>query len=279
MEDQLFQHIGLLFSALAVFVSFLLRYIVIAGGAFVFFYFLRRKKWQRRKVQKKTSPKWKQMRMEIGWSLSTFVIFGLMGLGIRWMYLEGWTQIYSNIDEYGWVYFFVSIFLMIVLHDTWFYWTHRFMHLKKVFPLVHKVHHLSNSPTPWASFSFHPIEAVIEGTIFVLIAVLIPSNVYALLIFLLIMTIANVDGHLGFELFPKGFSKTIFIYISNTTTHHDMHHRLVKYNFGLYFNVWDRLMGTNHPQYEEMFDKVHREAEEATVQEKDVAAPVKTVEA
>jgi len=35
-----------------------------------------------------------------------------------------------------------------------------------------------------------------------------------------------------------------------------MHHRYTKCNYGLYFNFWDRLMGTNHKQYHEMFDEV-----------------------
>ena len=35
-----------------------------------------------------------------------------------------------------------------------------------------------------------------------------------------------------------------------------MHHTNVKYNFGLYFNFWDKIMHTNHPNYEDNFDKV-----------------------
>jgi sterol desaturase/sphingolipid hydroxylase (fatty acid hydroxylase superfamily) len=35
-----------------------------------------------------------------------------------------------------------------------------------------------------------------------------------------------------------------------------MHHRLVKCNYGLYFNIWDRLMGTNHPDYEKSYNEV-----------------------
>jgi sterol desaturase/sphingolipid hydroxylase (fatty acid hydroxylase superfamily) len=27
-------------------------------------------------------------------------------------------------------------------------------------------------------------------------------------------------------------------------------------NFGLYFNFWDRIMGTNHPAYEQRFTEV-----------------------
>lgn len=32
-------------------------------------------------------------------------------------------------------------------------------------------------------------------------------------------------------------------------THHDMHHASGNSNFGLYFTWWDRMMGTEHPQY------------------------------
>lgn len=42
----------------------------------------------------------------------------------------------------------------------------------------------------------------------------------------------------------------------NTSTHHNLHHQQGNYNFGLYFNFWDRMMGTNHPQYAETFDQV-----------------------
>jgi sterol desaturase/sphingolipid hydroxylase (fatty acid hydroxylase superfamily) len=35
-----------------------------------------------------------------------------------------------------------------------------------------------------------------------------------------------------------------------------MHHRYVNYNYGLYFNIWDRLMGTNHPRYEEEYARL-----------------------
>ncbi|MEZ0388978.1 MAG: sterol desaturase family protein, partial [Verrucomicrobium sp.] len=34
------------------------------------------------------------------------------------------------------------------------------------------------------------------------------------------------------------------------------HHEYYRGNYGLYFNVWDRLMGTNHEKYEERFAEV-----------------------
>jgi hypothetical protein len=35
----------------------------------------------------------------------------------------GW-QVYRKIDSHGWAWFVASIGIAIVVHDTWFYWTH-----------------------------------------------------------------------------------------------------------------------------------------------------------
>ena len=41
-----------------------------------------------------------------------------------------------------------------------------------------------------------------------------------------------------------------------TTTHHDLHHRDFRGNYGLYFAWWDTLLGTEHPDYRRAFDTV-----------------------
>ena len=163
---------------------------------------------------------------------------------------------YDNISDYGTPYFIFSIIALIFLHDTYFYWGHRFMHLKKIYPLVHKVHHHSINPSPWAAFSFHPIEGFIEAGIVPLIAVIMPAHFAAIFIFILFSTILNVLGHLGFEMYPSGFTKSKLTGWNNTSTHHNMHHTFFDCNYGLYFNFWDKLMGTNHEKYHETFEKI-----------------------
>jgi sterol desaturase/sphingolipid hydroxylase (fatty acid hydroxylase superfamily) len=121
---------------------------------------------------------------------------------------------------------------------------------------VHKTHHLSVNPTPFAAYAFHPVEAVIEVAIIPLVAFTIPHHTSAITIFSLYSLLLNVIGHLGYEFFPRGFARHWLFKWHNTSTHHNMHHRLVKYNYGLYFNFWDRIMHTNHPNYEESFDEV-----------------------
>jgi Delta7-sterol 5-desaturase len=43
----------------------------------------------------------------------------------------------------------------------------------------------------------------------------------------------------------------------STTTHHDLHHAgSFNHNFGFYFTWWDKMMGTEHPDYVATFDRV-----------------------
>lgn len=233
----------------------LIQYAVTAGLAFLIFYALLRGLFLNRKIQA-AFPPFSDIRREIFYSLSSLAVFSMVGLFSICLQRLHYAQIYHRIDVHGWPYFFFSIAAMIVLHDTWFYWTHRLMHWRPLFKVAHRVHHLSHNPTPWAAFSFHPIEALIEAMIYPVIILVLPVHPLAALAWLLYMTTLNVGGHLGFELFPKGFAHHWLFCWHNTSVHHNMHHSHVHCNYGLYFNVWDRLMGTNHARYEDHFDEV-----------------------
>jgi len=43
--------------------------------------------------------------------------------------------------------------------------------------------------------------------------------------------------------------------VSFSPTHHALHHETYRGNYSLYLNVWDRLMGTNRPEYAERFQR------------------------
>jgi len=130
------------------------------------------------------------------------------------------------------------------------------MHGKSVYRVIHRVHHLSTNPSPWAAMAFHPIESIIEGSVIALIAFLFPVHPLAIGIFLLLMMMYNVYGHLGYELYPKGFSSSWLGKWINTSVNHNMHHQTIQGNYGLYFLWWDRWMGTLNPSYDENFEAV-----------------------
>ncbi len=207
------------------------------------------------KIQQKV-PKAKDVKREVLYSISSVAIFSIISMFFFAIIKSGNSQIYGDMSNYGMVYFWVSIPMIIILHDAYFYWTHRLMHWKPIFKHVHLIHHKSTDPTPWAAFAFHPLEAVVQGSFFPILALIIPVHPIAILTWVLYQFALNVLGHLGYEILPKGFTKSKLTFWHNTGTHHNMHHKYFSCNYGLYFNIWDRLMGTNHPKYDEIFEEV-----------------------
>jgi hypothetical protein len=61
--------------------------------------------------------------------------------------------------------------------------------------------------------------------------------------------VRNTLGHSGYELYPARRDGRPLLDFMTTTTHHDLHHAQAGWNYGLYFTWWDRLMGTEHPDY------------------------------
>jgi sterol desaturase/sphingolipid hydroxylase (fatty acid hydroxylase superfamily) len=151
---------------------------------------------------------------------------------------------------------FISYALAILFHDTWFYWLHRFLHIPGIYKHVHNVHHLSVNPSPWTSFSFHFFEAIGEGLVIIPLAFIIPLHLYTLIVFGFSIFAINVYGHLGYEIAPKWFRQSFLFELINTSVHHNLHHSKFNGNYGLYFRIWDRLMGTENKDYVVEFDKI-----------------------
>ncbi|HVV54717.1 MAG TPA: sterol desaturase family protein [Mucilaginibacter sp.] len=231
------------------------RFFLFAGSIFLFFYIWKRWKYWHLKIQQRF-PDRKHIYREIRYSFYTVFIFGIVIVQVMWASKNRWTLVYYPIDKYGWPYYFFSITLMVFVHDTYFYWAHRLLHWKPLFKTVHIVHHRSLNPTPFSAYAFHPVEALVEIGIIPLIVFTIPYHVSALDIFSVYTLLMNIFGHMGYEFFSKGFVRNKFLKWHNTATNHNMHHRFIKCNYGLYFNIWDRLMKTNHPHYEEVYDQV-----------------------
>jgi len=122
------------------------------------------------------------------------------------------------------------------------------MHHKSLFALTHAGHHKSVQPTPWASFSFDPIEALISAWLLPVLALFIPLHVGVALALLMIMTINAVFNHAGWEVYPDRWVKGRFGKIMITAAHHNLHHTKFTGNYGLYFRFWDLVMGTDKGQ-------------------------------
>jgi Delta7-sterol 5-desaturase len=232
-----------------------LRYFVIAGVAFFIYYKWRRKHIAWRKIQLRF-PQKADYRREIGYSCITVVIFALVTVVFLFTPLRKITWLYTDIKQYGIIWYIAAYPLMFIVHDAWFYWTHRLMHYPPVFKIFHMVHHRSTNPSPWAAFAFHPTEAFVGAGIFPVLLLLMPLTPMHFVIFFLVMLVYNVYGHLGWELYPKWFSRHWLGRWVNTSVNHNLHHQFFKGNYGLYFLWWDRWMGTIREDYESSFEEV-----------------------
>ncbi len=189
----------------------------------------------------------RQIGSEIRWSLLSAVIYAVpAGLALELWRNYGVTQLQTSLStplELLW--FPLSIFVYLFLHDTWFFWTHRWMHGPALFKTVHAVHHASKPPTAWAAMSFHPWEALSGAVFLPALVFLIPIHVAAMAVVLTIATIMGVTNHMGWEMFPKSWVNGWFGRHIISASHHEAHHRHYVCNYGLYFRFWDRVCKTD----------------------------------
>ncbi len=232
-----------------------LRYFIFAGIVWLIWYVLLRKKISFKKIQLRF-PENKDYRREIFYSILTMIIFALVPAFILGTSFRQYTQFYSNIHDHSMLWFWIAFPIMLIIHDTYFYWMHRLMHHPKLFKIFHLLHHKSVNPSPWAAYSFYPTEAVVEAGIFIVFVMIMPIHFLHLFIFFLFMIIYNVYGHLGWELYPKGFNKHWFGKWINTSVNHNQHHQYFKGNYSLYFLWWDRWMKTLREDYDTKFEEV-----------------------
>lgn len=187
-----------------------------------------------------------QIRGEIGWSLLSAVIYGVPAGVLAWGWQErGWTKIYSGAADYPLWWLPVSVLVYLILHDSWFYWTHRLLHRPRVYRAAHAVHHASRNPTAWTAMSFHPLESIIGAVLIPALVLLIPIHYAALLVVLTVMTVFGVTNHMGWEIFPRWLVHGPAGHWLITASHHHRHHEKYLCNFGLYFRFWDRACGTD----------------------------------
>jgi len=232
------------------------KYFFVVLPFFLVFYIFFRKKLSYKKIQLKF-PRLKDYLREAGFSTLSVVIFSFPPLIMLYSdAIRPYTTYYENIDQHGMIYMVLAFPLMLIMHDTYFYWLHRIMHHPRLFKWFHLVHHRSTNPSPWAAYAFHPLEAIVESMIFVVFLFTIPVHSIHLIFFFVFSLTYNVYGHLGFELYPKGFNKHWLGKWMNTSVSHNLHHQYFKGNYGLYFTIWDRLMGTMRADYDTSFEAI-----------------------
>ncbi len=212
-----------------------------------------------RRIISRAYPK-KQQVKEIFWSTVSSVLFGFVGMLVFVAHQEGCTVIYLDWNAYPLWYLPLSFLGVLAVHETYYYWLHRAMHLPFLYKRIHKTHHDSTSTSVWTSFSFHPLEALLQALIFPIIVVVIPLHLAVIVFLLVLMTLSAIINHAGVEIYPSSWRRHALLKWMIGSTHHDLHHRRFTKNYGLYFTCWDTWMGTESEELEQKWSSI----EEAT---------------
>jgi len=219
------------------------RYLAIAGLAYGLLW--RRPDARTPRRLNRDPPRRRIVAEEIRLSLVSSWIYALPAALAFEAWRHGWTKVYLNVDQYGWPWLFVSGLVCLIVQDTYYYWLHRAMHHAVLFRWTHAAHHRSRQPSPFASFAFSSIEAAANAWVLPALVFVVPIHPAVILALLTLMTLTAVLNHCGWELMPGWLVRGPVGDWLITATHHSRHHTQLGCNFGLYFRVWDRIMGTD----------------------------------
>lgn len=169
----------------------------------------------------------------------------------------GWTQAALPFTAINVIWTFAAA---VVIHDAWFYFSHRLMHTKPLYRW-HKTHHLSVTPTVWNNDSFSLPDALSIQSFFIVLPFILPIPPLALIGLRLFDQTKGMIGHSGYEHFAGRLARWPFPLVA--TVHHDQHHQRFIYNFANQFTWWDRLFGTLDPAYDEQVRQLSNPKENA----------------
>jgi sterol desaturase/sphingolipid hydroxylase (fatty acid hydroxylase superfamily) len=220
-----------------------LRYLLVAGAAYWLIWGRGGGRASHR--SDRGPPRRASVRHEVVASLIATPIYALPAAAV----LEGWkhgaTKLYADPAAYGWWWLPASAVIYLLAHDAYYYWLHRWLHHPRMFAWAHRGHHLSKDPSPFASFSFDPAEALLTAWFLPALTLFIPIQLGVALSLLMVMTLTAVLNHAGREVWPAAWLEQPVGRYVITATHHDRHHKYFNQNFGLYFRFWDKICKTD----------------------------------
>jgi sterol desaturase/sphingolipid hydroxylase (fatty acid hydroxylase superfamily) len=226
----------------------LIRYTLFAVGVWFALWVLLAGLIRARKIRAATPPP-RQLVSEFLFSLRSMLLFATFGVGVD---LASRAHLYPLADwgtRWGTPWLFASVLIGIVAHDAYVYWVHRWMHRPRWFRRTHRRHHLSNNPSPFTAYSFDINEALLMIGFAIIFPAVFPMHWAAMNFIMMHQIVRNTLLHSGYELTPARADGRPWFGWLTTTTHHDLHHAQAGYNFAPWFTWWDRLLGTEHPQY------------------------------
>jgi lathosterol oxidase len=134
--------------------------------------------------------------------------------------------------------------VLLVAMDLAMYLLHRLAHVRRLYPLLHALHHRYEHPRPLTLFVLNPFEVLGFGSLWLAVLCVYSSTWAGICVYLALNAFFGTIGHLGVEPLPDGAQRLALIRHLGSSRFHAEHHLEGKVNFGFYTDMWDRLFGT-----------------------------------
>lgn len=150
----------------------------------------------------------------------------------------------------------------MLCEDTYYYFGHRLLHHKLLYPWAHKTHHQYTMNVGIATEYIHPLDYVFLTLVSIGLGPSIlgkQMHLYTFLMYNMLRTVEGFDAHCGYQ-FPWSpvrllplTSKIFSLKTLGPSTFHDYHHSANIGNYAAWFCHWDYIFGTSEVFYKKKF--------------------------
>lgn len=178
-----------------------------------------------------------QLGREIWSSALTIVIFGIGLLAPWWLLHNGWARLAV---APGPAQVAAEVLVLLAWNEIHFYACHRLLHSQ---PLrrFHLSHHRSVVTTPWSTYSFHPVEALLLGSVMLPPMLVHDFSATSLALLTLGSIAINALGHSNIDFLPDAGRPRWW---TGSARRHHLHHACYRGNYGFMMPWLDRWLGT-----------------------------------
>jgi len=156
---------------------------------------------------------------------------------------------FGHVEIHGtrppWSTILYQLVLFILSEDTIFFWTHYLFHTPWLYKNIHKKHHVYKQPTGVTAVLSDPIETIQTQFAFWFMPMFVrETHIFTLCLWITIRVYQTIIAHSGYN-FPYISTQYWLPELMPGAIAHDFHHQHGKWNYGSFFSIWDRLMGTH----------------------------------